>query len=38
MRHWAILGMALMRDMLLVRARGYDFPAVKFSGACGSGD
>ena len=38
MRHGVILDMALMRDMLLVRARGYDFPAVKFSGARGGGD
>jgi len=38
MRHGAILDMALMRDMLLVRVRGYDLPAVEFSRARGGGD
>src|SRR5215472_11194891 len=35
MRNWAIVGTAITRA---VRARGYDFPAVKFSGPRGGGD
>ena len=35
MRHWAIVGMTIGRS---ARARAYDFPAMKFSGARGGGD
>jgi hypothetical protein len=37
-RHRVVFGMAIMRIMSLVRARGNDVMAVKFSGARGGGD
>jgi hypothetical protein len=37
-RHRVVFGMTIMRDMLLVRARGYDVMAMKFSGASGGRD